>query len=482
MILVGNQRGGAKDLAQHLLKEENDHVHVHEVRGFASADLGEALHEAYAVSRGTRCKQFLFSLSVNPPPDKTLSTADFEDAIGQVETKLCLTGQPRAIVFHEKEGRRHAHAVWSRIDADAMKAVQLSHSKRKLMDVSRDLHRQYGLTPPRGLLERSQRDPRNFSLDDWQQAKRQGTDPRDIKTHLQDAWALSDSPSGLKHALEERGYRLARGDRRGHVAVDYRGEVYALARWAGVKTKDVRARLGEPDSLPSVDAATAGWGSDMLRKAQMLQKRADQKAQHDKAEHAANRLALFTTQRAERSAQAQALALRQRSEARDRQARFRTGLKGLWDRLRGEHRRISEQNLQDAAAAEKRDQAERDRLINNHLTARRALVQDRAQQKEKARSIAQDLKEDQGHYAALRDGIAPKIEPPARSKNFTRAPPRVKEAKATEGKTQEAKTSVPDPQSRPAQPSDRDTRRAAFHEKRKTAPQHSPERGPSLER
>lgn len=36
MILVGNPRGGAKNLAQHLMKEENDHVTVHELRGFAS--------------------------------------------------------------------------------------------------------------------------------------------------------------------------------------------------------------------------------------------------------------------------------------------------------------------------------------------------------------------------------------------------------------------------------------------------------------
>ena len=54
MILVGNQRGGSADLAQHLLKDENDHVTVHELRGFASDTLPEALNEAYAISRGTQ--------------------------------------------------------------------------------------------------------------------------------------------------------------------------------------------------------------------------------------------------------------------------------------------------------------------------------------------------------------------------------------------------------------------------------------------
>lgn len=54
MILKGSQRAGAKQLAMHLLKaEENEHVDVHELRGFSSNDLKSALQEVYAVSKGT---------------------------------------------------------------------------------------------------------------------------------------------------------------------------------------------------------------------------------------------------------------------------------------------------------------------------------------------------------------------------------------------------------------------------------------------
>jgi len=54
MILKASQRGGGKRLAAHLLNaRDNEHV-----------------QEAYAVSRATRAKQFLFSLSLNPPQDK----------------------------------------------------------------------------------------------------------------------------------------------------------------------------------------------------------------------------------------------------------------------------------------------------------------------------------------------------------------------------------------------------------------------------
>lgn len=57
MILKGSQRGGARQLATHLLRtDENDHVEVVSLRGFVSGDLRGALREAEAVARGTRCK------------------------------------------------------------------------------------------------------------------------------------------------------------------------------------------------------------------------------------------------------------------------------------------------------------------------------------------------------------------------------------------------------------------------------------------
>lgn len=167
MILNGSQWGGANDLGMHLLKDENEHIKIYELRGFISDDLHGAFKEAYEVSKGTRAKQFLFSLGLNPPPGEKVSTPTFEDAIERVERKLGLDGQPRAIVFHEKEGRRHAHAVWSRIDAQEMKAIQLSYSKRKTMDVSRELFIEHGWQIPKGMIYKNLRDSKNFTLAQW---------------------------------------------------------------------------------------------------------------------------------------------------------------------------------------------------------------------------------------------------------------------------------------------------------------------------
>ncbi len=140
MILKGNQRAGGSQLAAHLMNlRDNDHVTVHELRGFISDSLEGAFNEAYAISRSTKAKQYLFSLSVNPPETEYVPIETFEAAIASIESKLGLKNQARAIVFHEKHGRRHAHCVWSRIDMDEMRAINLPHYKLKLCDISRDL-------------------------------------------------------------------------------------------------------------------------------------------------------------------------------------------------------------------------------------------------------------------------------------------------------------------------------------------------------
>jgi hypothetical protein len=138
-----------------------------------------------------------------------------------------------------------------------MKAVQLSYSHRKLMRIARELYLEHGWRMLRGLAQTKASDPRNFTLARWQQAKRACQDPRTTKAAIQDAWAISDTKAALTRALAERGHGLARGDSRAFVVLDRHGEIYSLPRWAGVKTKDVRARLGDSDDLPDVASAKA---------------------------------------------------------------------------------------------------------------------------------------------------------------------------------------------------------------------------------
>ena len=189
MILEGNERGYGSELARHLSNaRDNDHVSVHAVEGFLADDLLGAFDEIDAISQATQCQKYLFSLSLNPPADTSVSIADFEDAVVAAERKLGLVGQPRAIVFHEKNGRRHAHAVWSKIDPGTMRAINLSHYKRKLCDVSRELYRHHKWEMPEGFRDRAERDRTNFSRPEAQQAKRAERDPKALKAMFRRCW------------------------------------------------------------------------------------------------------------------------------------------------------------------------------------------------------------------------------------------------------------------------------------------------------
>ena len=254
MILNGNSRGSGQELALHLMNaQDNEQIELHDIRGFISQDLSGALLEAEAIAKGTKCDEYLYSLSLNPPKDENVSVRDFKKAIKQVEKKLGLTNQPRAIVFHIKDGRKHAHAVWSRIDGSKMKAIQLSYDRMKLTDLSRQIFLEHGWEMPAGLRKRGERDVLNYSYALAQQAKKHGKDAREIKRQIMQAWASSDDKKSLINALEDKGYFLARGDRRNFVVIDGNGEIYSLPKMANVKTKEVLLRIGEGEDLPSLD-------------------------------------------------------------------------------------------------------------------------------------------------------------------------------------------------------------------------------------
>jgi len=408
MILVGNQRGGAKELAVHLLKPENERVEVHEVRDFASEDLTEALMEAYAVSRGTKCKQYLYSLSLNPPAKEEVSVEVFEDAIERAEERLNLSGQPRAIVFHEKVGptgeyRRHAHAVWSRIDTEEMKAIHLPYTKRQLMDLARELYIEHGWEMPKGLIDRDLRNPLNYSLAEYQQAKRAGHDAKELKAWFQKCWERSDSTKAFSSALRERGFYLSQGDRRGHVAVSYDGEVYAVSKWTGNRTKDVREKLGPHTDLPTMQKTKEQIAQDMAPKIKGYVEETKQKLNRVEEKFAKKRKSLIAAQQQEKQALTERQMQEEEKARKERDQRFNTGLAGLWDRVSGKHARIRRQNEEDATLARLRDRLQEHVLVDQQIGERNRLRRLKNEKRASTEKLRQELKKDQSYYRRLRE-------------------------------------------------------------------------------
>ncbi|MGH1353409.1 MAG: relaxase/mobilization nuclease domain-containing protein [Methyloligellaceae bacterium] len=405
MILKASQRGGGKQLALHLMRtDDNDHVEVHQIRGFVSDNLLEALKEAYGASQETRCKQFLFSVSLNPPETENVPISVFEDTIEKIEQKNDLSGQPRVVVFHEKEGRRHAHAVWSRIDEETGTARNLSHFKLKLRDISRETYLEQGWKMPKGLMNSKDKDPRNFTLAEWQQAKRMGHHAKDLKAMMQECWAVSDSRAAFASVLRERGISLAKGDRNGFVGVTHDGHIFSVPRYVGKHKSEVHAKIGEPENLPNVEEVKAKTSQDMsltfkrhVREAHAL-KQQDLRVLNQKKEQ-------MVFQQREQRTQLKTYQLeRWNREIIARQERFNKGFRGLWDRLSGKHSEIRKQNEQDMLISKRRDLDECQRLIQAQIANRQTLQTEYRSIRKHHADLLLNLKQD---YSRIQENLRP---------------------------------------------------------------------------
>jgi hypothetical protein len=241
--------------------DTNERAEVRELRGVAAENLRGALLEIEAVASGSRTTKPFYHASINTRADERLTNEQRTHAIDRLEEKLGLSGQPRVVVVHEKEGREHCHIVWSRIDLDRMRAINDSYNYRKHEEVARDLEREFGHERVQGAhAERDGKDRPNRtpSHAEMLQADRGAVSPDDAKALVTNLWQRTDSGQTFKIALEKEAWLLARGDRRDFVVIDPYGGTHSLARRVeGAKAKDIRARMADVDSelLPSVAEA-----------------------------------------------------------------------------------------------------------------------------------------------------------------------------------------------------------------------------------
>lgn len=288
-----------------------------------------------------------------------------------------------------------------------MTAKAMPFFKNKLMAVSRDLYLEHGWTLPRGLETPSERNPTNFTLAEWQQAKRQGIDPRWIKQTVQGCWKASDNRKAFERSLEEKALFLSKGDRRGFVVLDHGGEVYALPRLLDVKTKDVRARLGDGDGLRGVDETKAVIGQKMTPAIRRHIEESRDKFRDRSAALGKVKEAMTREHRKARSEQQSRQAQEWERETKERAARLPKGWRGLWQRLTGTYQEIRAANESEAARTQARHLQDRQALVERQLDQRREL---QSAFKDLRRDQAQqllELRQDVGRYLRLTRGQEP---------------------------------------------------------------------------
>ena len=267
MVINGGARSGAPGyaawLGKHLTRtDSNERVFVRSLDGVAADDLADALLELSAMAECGRSKRGLYHANIDWKHTETLTPAQKQRAVDRLADELELTGQPRVVVEHVKEGREHLHVVWMRIDPETGKAISDSHNFRRHEAVARELEREFGLDRVQGVhierdgIERPERTPAAF---EFAQAERSGITPAEARADLSAMWRSADTGHAFAASLAEVGWTLAQGDKRDVlVALDPAGETHAInKKITGLAAKDVRARLADLDAatLPSVDQA-----------------------------------------------------------------------------------------------------------------------------------------------------------------------------------------------------------------------------------
>jgi hypothetical protein len=260
MIAKGNVHNNGVYLARYLAvsSQGTERAEVGELRGFATNNLFEAMALIQLQSQGTHCQKPIFHVQVRLPERENLTRAQWFEAANRIEHRLGFDGQPRAVVFHQKEGGEHMHIAWSRIGED-MRAIDPGLFKLKLKEICRELEREMGLQRVKNERDASER-TRPANRGEYEEARRLKTDLRAIRESIRDGVEESHSAAEFAAALEEKGLVLARGDRRAFVIVDGKGGMHALSkRITGLTMGETRGRLAGLDeiNLPGIEQVKA---------------------------------------------------------------------------------------------------------------------------------------------------------------------------------------------------------------------------------
>ena len=271
MIVKGNSRSNAAFWAKHLLNaEENERVSVVEMKGLYADDVKEAFREMRLLAAGTRADKPYYIVSMNPREDERLTPEQWDIAVERLEAKLGLTDHARLQVEHEKEGRTHRHIIWSRVDVDSMTVVPTTNNYYVHAETARELEQLFDHEPtpvPPA--------PERDRFKDWEtfRAQESGIDPKEMKAEITALWQQSDGGRAFQAAVEEKGYLLAKGDRRDFVLIDPEGDIHSLARRIdGAKAADIRAKMTDldRDSLMTAQGASA-WMKARKRRRKLRQ-------------------------------------------------------------------------------------------------------------------------------------------------------------------------------------------------------------------
>lgn len=96
---------------------QSPELEISDCRGTANNDLRAILNEWQDLAKGTKCRKYLFTISIHPwlQQNGPMTQAQYQDYIQRAEKTLGLTNQPR-VILQDKTSPENRRVIWSRIN------------------------------------------------------------------------------------------------------------------------------------------------------------------------------------------------------------------------------------------------------------------------------------------------------------------------------------------------------------------------------
>ncbi len=249
-IIKGQSIACTQKSRDHYMRgKENEKITVCEVSGFATQNADEALSILEVSAKGTKCKKPVYSTKINPETDRIWTEDEWQQAIDLLEKNLALTGHPRVVVEHTKNGRIHRHVLWSRYHPDGGAAKNMGNDYAAHQKTQKEIGQAFQLRP---MMAKG----REFKHWEVEWAKRYGFDIFKLRDQITTDFNGDKSGQAFKEQLESKGIVLCRGDKSQFVLILPWGQHKALSSMImGRPTKAIlRRALGDIDitKLPTV--------------------------------------------------------------------------------------------------------------------------------------------------------------------------------------------------------------------------------------
>ena len=215
----------------------------------------------------------VYSFSLAWHPEQNPQREEMVSAADSLMEKLGLADHQAVLVAHSDADHSHIHGIVNLVNPDNGKTAQVrmdhlamskwaqsyeeEHGKvycqarkennaerERLQKLKKEKQQEQGLTAEFGKAAAGEK---KKEVSGFVKHREQ---PVEKAPTVAELYERSDSGRAFKAALQEQGYTLAKGDRRGFVLVDQQGKISSLSRQLkGQRAKDIKARLNDIEQM-----------------------------------------------------------------------------------------------------------------------------------------------------------------------------------------------------------------------------------------